>query len=266
MVQAYETRHWAPALRRGEGGSPPPEHSPSAPQPPEEIPLLVDDSVYETGDSPATDSFLADPFPAHGRKGGSAAPKQRRSGRRIAALVLLILAACLLALAMWRPGFRAIMEKAGGIARALVSWLPSSEDEEGGLNFSDYQSEFVKRSSGGGSLFVIEGKVTNNHAKPCHSIRVKGVLFDERGQRSDEESAYCGNILPRQDLAAASEETIRKRLQNPVGSNLSNLSIAPGQSVPFMLVFFGPPEKLSEFSIEIAGYNLQETPEEPPAQ
>ena len=39
---------------------------------------------------------------------------------------------------------------------------------------------------------------------------------------------------------------------------LSNFNIEPGKSVPFMLIFFDPPGKLSEFSLEVHKYTLQD--------
>ena len=226
-----------------------------------DIPLLLDDSLYQEGGSSGDEPFV--PEPVSGKRwknrAGTVGPRRPKRWFRYAILAALGFGLLLL---LWNLGLRGMVQKAGNLSRTIGAWLPSNDTEDGGLNFSHYNSDFVQRKAGKAPLFVIEGKVTNNHAKPCHSIQVKGVLFNERGKRSDEETAYCGNILTKKELASASEESIRKRLQNPVGSNLSNFNIPPGKLIPFMLVFFDPPEKLSEFSIEIAGYTLQETASE----
>lgn len=109
---------------------------------------------------------------------------------------------------------------------------------------------------------MIEGNVTNHHATACKFIQVKGTLFDGKGDRAAEQTAYCGNVLKRQEIQTLPPERIREILQRPSGASLSNLSIEPGKSVPFMLVFPDPPENVSEFSVEILGYQKEELPEE----
>jgi hypothetical protein len=87
---------------------------------------------------------------------------------------------------------------------------------------------------------------------------VKGTLFDERGNPAAEKTVYCGNVLSVKQIKSSSRKKIEQSLQNAYGSTLSNFNIEPGKSVPFMLIFFDPPGKLSEFSLEVHEYNLQD--------
>ena len=152
---------------------------------------------------------------------------------------------------------------------ALQAWLgkasaflPGGKQEAGSIQFSDLNSYFVSGGRGQTGAFVIEGNVTNHHLVPCKFVQVKGTLFDAKGDRAAEETAYCGNILKKNEIQNSSAERIREVLQRPSGAGLSNLSIEPGKSIPFMLVFLDPPENVSEFSVEIVGYQKETLPEE----
>jgi hypothetical protein len=226
-----------------------------------DIPILLDDTLYEDTSLLEQDPFIPSTVSSPRWKDRSRREVGPRGKRWFLAAILLALALSL-ALLVSRGCLHGFGNKAVDLSHSLISLIPFRNTEEGGLHFSNYNSDFVDRGTDKQKIFVIEGKVTNNYSKPCHSIQVKGVLLDERGNQSAEETVYCGNILSKQELRTASEEAIRKKLQNPVGSSLSNFNIQPGKSIPFTLVFFSPPEKLSEFSIEIAGYNLHDSASE----
>ncbi|MBI5441162.1 MAG: hypothetical protein HY900_08120, partial [Deltaproteobacteria bacterium] len=63
---------------------------------------------------------------------------------------------------------------------------------------------------------------------------------------------YCGNVLNDRELATLPRETIEARLQNQVGEALSNVDIAPGNKVPFMLIFTPPPESVDKFDVSVS--------------
>lgn len=144
----------------------------------------------------------------------------------------------------------------------IPAFLPGGKQEAGSIQFSDLNSYFVSGGRGQTAAFVIEGNVTNHHPIPCKFVQVKGTLFDAKGDRAAEETAYCGNILKKDEIQNSTAERIREVLQRPSGAGLSNLSIEPGKSIPFMLVFLDPPENVSEFSVEIVGYQKEALPEE----
>ncbi len=144
----------------------------------------------------------------------------------------------------------------------IRTFLPGRGRDTGSIQFSDLNSYFVPGGRGQTGAFVIEGNVTNHHATACKFIQVKGTLFDGKGDRAAEQTAYCGNILKRQEIQSSTPDRIREILQRPSGASLSNLSIEPGKSIPFMLVFPDPPENVSEFSVEILGYQKEELPEQ----
>jgi predicted Zn finger-like uncharacterized protein len=153
---------------------------------------------------------------------------------------------------------QAAWQRTKQLGQGMLSLLPFNRLESGKIQISDLNGYFHDRARKGSPVFVIEGKVTNHYKNPCHSIQVKGSLFDERGNRSVEGVVYCGNLLTAEQIRSYSREKIEKILQNAYGDSLSNFNVEPGKSVPFMLIFFDPPDKLSEFSLEVHQFTLQE--------
>ncbi len=49
----------------------------------------------------------------------------------------------------------------------------------------------------------------------------------------------------------AGPEEIDAALENEAGIGANNISLQTGQSVPFMIVFFTPPEGLAEFNVRV---------------
>jgi len=219
---------------------------------PRDIPILIDDGVAGQ-ESPEAFDFHSSLPPS-----GTKTSRSRKRGRQMNLRRLgIAVALCLLAASVFFLGWfiwKEVRGKIGEFAGKAVSALHSDAEEKKKLQFSGLRHEFVSRGKKERAWFVIEGKVTNNHAKACHSVQVKGVLFDERGKQAAEKTAYCGNVLKKEELQSYPPERIEKALQNVYGAGLSNFDLEPGRAIPFMLVFFEPPEKVSEFSVEIADF------------
>jgi hypothetical protein len=45
-------------------------------------------------------------------------------------------------------------------------------------------------------------------------------------------------------------DSLNNQMANPFGAALSNVNVAPGQSLPYMIVFTDLPAELNEFSVE----------------
>lgn len=101
-----------------------------------------------------------------------------------------------------------------------------------------------------GTLFVIQGTVTNQGRKKRSGIQVKADLLTSSGKHIASKSVFAGNVLPGDDLRSSSREAIEKGMANRWGDKLSNLDIAPGSSIPFMVVFFDAPAGIEEYRIE----------------
>lgn len=172
--------------------------------------------------------------------------------------VLVVVSIAALALLVRQCSLKSSWERVRKLGEGALSLIPFNRLESGKIQISDLNGYFQDRAGNQPPVFVIKGKVTNHHKSPCHSIQVKGTLFDERGNRAVEGVVYCGNVLKAEQIRSYSQKKIEQTLQNTYGETLSNFNIEPGRSVPFMLIFFNPPEKLSEFSLEVYQYTLQD--------
>ncbi|MGW8286099.1 MAG: DUF3426 domain-containing protein, partial [Candidatus Deferrimicrobiaceae bacterium] len=99
-----------------------------------------------------------------------------------------------------------------------------------------------------GRMFVIKGVATNQGQKKKSGIRIRAELLDGNHQTIAEKTVYGGNIIA--GLRSAERETIETSMSNRFGNKLSNVDVAPGKSIPFMLVFFNPPEGIEEYRLE----------------
>ncbi len=120
------------------------------------------------------------------------------------------------------------------------------------VELAEVSSRFVTKA-GAGVLFVVSGRARNGYDHPRSYLEVKGVINARDGKPVRSQRAYCGNILSDKDLEGLDPAAIQARLNNRAGANRSNLGVAPGRSVPFMLVFWDLPADLGEFSVEPAG-------------
>jgi len=109
---------------------------------------------------------------------------------------------------------------------------------------------YYENKTSAGNLFVIKGQVANMGRVRKSGIRVHATLLDGRDQAVAEKTSYAGNVLPGETLRTASQVKIEEALSNRFGDKLVNMDIAPGKSVPFMVVFFNAPEGISAYRLE----------------
>ena len=121
-----------------------------------------------------------------------------------------------------------------------------------GANLIDVKERFVKNWIAG-DIMAVEGIAVNSNKVTVSNIRVKGTIRDASGSVLFEEESNCGNILTDDELKSLTKQEIEKELSNPHGRELPNISIKPGEGIPFMLVFMMPNEEASEFVVELAG-------------
>ncbi|MBI5593505.1 MAG: DUF3426 domain-containing protein [Deltaproteobacteria bacterium] len=129
---------------------------------------------------------------------------------------------------------------------------PSKVQDPGNFKIKpfDISSRFVDNTKIG-KLFIITGKVKNEYPAARGAISVIGKLYTKDKALAKTETVFCGNILSDIDLANAEPATIQERLQNKSGDNGSNLKVAPGDAISFMIVFSTLPDNLEEFTLEV---------------
>ena len=117
------------------------------------------------------------------------------------------------------------------------------------LSFKGVTGSFINTAQSG-QLFVVKGTVTNDYSKPRSFILVKASILDDKGQVVRSKRAYAGNTFSEEELKRLPFHEIEKAMKNPRGKDGANVNIAPGSSVPFMIVFKDLPSDLSEFTVE----------------
>lgn len=117
------------------------------------------------------------------------------------------------------------------------------------LTFKGVTGSFINTSKSG-QLFVVKGTVVNDYSKPRSFILVKASILDDKGKVVRSKRAYAGNSFSEEELKKLPFQEIEKAMKNPRGKDGSNVNIAPGSSVPFMIVFKDLPSDLSEFTVE----------------
>ena len=258
IVQAYENYERERTLHHGDEAGATPSTKPGT--------RMIDDySISIRDGEPSSRDLGEEGWP------GSSVPLEPRSFRekrrqiarlRIPLFVLLALTALAIAAVFLRRFLpENPLQGMKQLAGKVVSQMPFQQGDRGSIQFSDLNSYFISVGKGQTPAFVIEGKVTNHYPTPCQFVQVKGILFDARGDRAAEEVVYCGNVLKKQGIQVSTPERIHEVLQTASGSALANINIEPGKSIPFMLVFFNPPENVSEFSVEIFQYQKKKEPE-----
>lgn len=102
-----------------------------------------------------------------------------------------------------------------------------------------------------GRIFVVEGQALNNSETPKEQIKVEVALFNVDGVEIASQERLAGNTLSLFQLQVDSRDTIEENLNSSRGTNLNNSYIKPGETTPFMFVFFGLEQKVEEYRISI---------------
>lgn len=136
-----------------------------------------------------------------------------------------------------------------GLVPQIESLLPG-----GGKSVSRYTVGglvgYYEGSAAAGPMFVIKGQVTNEGGMRKAGVRVHATLLDAGNAKIAEKTAYAGNVLAMDVLRKAARAKIEEAMANPVGGGLANIDIPPGKSVPFMVVFFDPPNGVDSYRLE----------------
>ncbi|MCH5278063.1 MAG: zinc-ribbon domain-containing protein [Desulfovibrionaceae bacterium] len=132
-------------------------------------------------------------------------------------------------------------------------------DLVGKLELRDVRPYLVHNDKIDGNISVIEGKIINGFDQPRSFIRVEASLYDDAGTLLISKNQLAGSMVSLFQLQVLSEQ----ELENALGNNkldilANNTNVPPGGTVPFMLVFYNPPEAASDFSVRVVGAALPE--------
>jgi predicted Zn finger-like uncharacterized protein len=132
---------------------------------------------------------------------------------------------------------------------------PSAQKPEETAKVKDIMLQNVRQyyvsNEKAGQLFVIEGKAVNNFKTPKEMIKLEASLFDEKGASLATQSDLAGNTVSLFQLQVMTRDELKNALSSQVGVLTNNTNIASAGEVPFMIVFFDPPETVKEFGVKV---------------
>jgi predicted Zn finger-like uncharacterized protein len=134
----------------------------------------------------------------------------------------------------------------------LAKWLGAETVEEGGIAIRNPVGAFMTNQEAG-EIFAVSGEAVNNFKKPRTSIQVKATILGPKGEILRQRTAYCGNVLSKEQLATFPMAKIERAMGNQLGDSLANLGVQPGKEIPFVIVFSGVPKEAAEFGVTIVG-------------
>lgn len=120
------------------------------------------------------------------------------------------------------------------------------------IAISKVDAMFVKNKLVG-DLLVISGEAVNEFSKPRAAIQIKGMVYGANGEVLSSKNAFCGNPLTEEQLSTMPLEKIEAAMANQFGDSLANMEVAPGVSIPFVIVIAKPPTGAKDYGVEPAG-------------
>ena len=102
-----------------------------------------------------------------------------------------------------------------------------------------------------GKVFVIEGKVVNEFPEPKELIAVEGAIYGSDKRVIATKKQRCGTQLSLFQLQVLSEKEMEAFLNNKIEILTNNINLKQGAEVPFMVLFYAPPENVAEFGVRI---------------
>lgn len=162
-------------------------------------------------------------------------------------LIILILLTAVTGYLFWKKGPQSFESFLMG----LLGGEPVATSTIEGIDLSGVQGAFVENLESG-EFFVIRGEVINRFAESRSAIQIKGVIYDQTGRPSLQQTVFAGNPLTEDQLRNLPYARIEESMKNQFGDALSNINVRPGQAIPFTIVFRNLPQGMSEFTVEIA--------------
>jgi hypothetical protein len=174
-------------------------------------------------------------------------PSPRSSAGPAVAAVLAVLIAAVGYLFFTTSGRRTLEGAVPGLA-ALWGGKPATP---AGPKY-DLRNVIGYYESGGASrrILVIKGLVANLSTVEKSGIRVQATLLDNTDAVLAQQAVYAGNVLSGEAIRKGDRDTLSKALGNRFGEGLTNMHVAPGKAIPFMVVFFDAPANMDSYKLE----------------
>ncbi len=130
--------------------------------------------------------------------------------------------------------------------------METASPETGKINIRIVKTAYLVNDTAG-ELLVISGEAINEYPKPRAALQVKVTIFDATEQAVATKTAYAGNPLTVEQLKKLPLDKIETAMANQFGDSLANMEVAPGKSVPFVVVLANLPKGAKDFAVQSAG-------------
>lgn len=176
-----------------------------------------------------------------------------KEGLRIWIIILMLAG---LAYGLGQVGAYNFLKEKGYSYSLLGSYLGFKKSKVGFISLEKIRGYYLENKHRQ-RIFVVEGEAVNRWNEPRSFIKVRGTLLDAQGDKIEERTSYCGNILLEEDLKNFPPQAIEKSLAAQFGETFANVNIPPGKAIPFMIVFWNfygeqaSGKKISNFQVEV---------------
>lgn len=188
------------------------------------------------------------------RPSAPALPPRRKSRKWLWLLLLLLLMG--LAFGGYSFFYRAPLTLSTLPLPFIDRLLPADRDPHGILEIklTDISSRFVNNQQSG-ELFIISGQARNGYSMARHTIKITGRLFTQNKNLIQTRQVIAGYQISEVELKELDIQEISQRLQQAPETlrEKASVTVQPGRSIPFMLIFWNFPADLDEFILEVAG-------------
>ena len=174
-------------------------------------------------------------------------PRPRSSAGPAVAVILAVLLAAGGYLGLTTSGRKTLERAIPGIA-ALWGGKPAAPTAPK----YDLRNVIGYYESGNASprILVIKGQVANLSKVEKNGIRVSATLLDNTDVVLAQQAVYAGNMLSGETIRKGDRDTMSKALGNRFGEGLTNMNVAPGKAIPFMVLFFDAPANMDSYKLE----------------
>ena len=128
-----------------------------------------------------------------------------------------------------------------------------SQQPAGTLTPANVQVKALTRIDGK-IIYSVRGEVRNESAGSIGMIQVEAQFRSASGNVLSKSTSFCGNVFEDSELTSLDLGRIQTDLQNELGQSLSNANIAPGQTVPFLVVLGNPPAGINQVTVTISSF------------
>ena len=108
----------------------------------------------------------------------------------------------------------------------------------------------LNKQASGEPLYVVRGTVTNVGKNLSNGIRVEAILLGRDNQAIVKSGTFAGNVIDESLISHMTRFRIEGFLGMRHGEGDVNRNIPAGKTLPFMVVFFDPPEGIQSFTVK----------------